>query len=171
MALVIDAVATSPTANSYCTEATATTYFESRLYADVWTNAGPDEQTMALVQATRTLNQFVNWQGQVVTNAQPLAWPRSLVQQDDRVGGTYLSSTTFPDFLVKATCEMALALLAEDRLAEQETGLSGLAVDVIRLDFEKADRKDIIPAPVRVIIGSYGRVTRQSPSVVSLVRV
>ena len=59
-------------ANSYTTVAEATAYFESRLYRSTWENADPADQTVALIWATRVLDEQIDWLGTKVSTTQAL---------------------------------------------------------------------------------------------------
>ena len=134
MSLTIISTAGAIDANSFCDRATAQLYFDGRLYSDAWTDAADTDKDKALVSATNRLNQE-RYKGMPTHTTQALVWPRWGVPNPEfeagNVGGhglgyglgwgRWIDSTTIPDFMVAATCEFALVLLAEDRLSD--TGL------------------------------------------------
>lgn len=114
----LDAIAGSPTANSYVTLANATGYLAGRLYTEPWF-ALPTSPTLedvtwrnssALIWATRLLDEQVAWFGMPTTITQALGWPRSGVV--DRQGRT-VASDTVPVTIQMATTFYALALLRD----------------------------------------------------------
>lgn len=119
MAVTIDATAKGASANSYRTLAEAETFFEGRLDADDWDDAAEDLKNRALVQATNRLEQE-QFEGIKTTAAQRLKWPRmGLV--DER--GDSVDADTVPERVMDAQCDLALAMLGGDMLAD--TGLEG----------------------------------------------
>ena len=89
MSITIDADPASASANSYCTLDEADTYHAGSLHNSDWINANEETRKQALVVATRMLDNYVKWHGNVAGNDQPLAWPRSEVQRYDREIGLY----------------------------------------------------------------------------------
>lgn len=64
--MALDANPGSPTFNSYCTVAAATTFLEERLYTQAWYTAPPDvtlqaQREAALITATLLINTYVVW--------------------------------------------------------------------------------------------------------------
>ncbi len=109
MALTLNAVPMSASANSYATEAEGTAYIEGRLNGEAWTSATSAVKQQALVGATARLDQD-EYDGTKTTTAQALKWPRlGLVDAD----GTAVGSTTIPAFLRQACIEEALASLQQ----------------------------------------------------------
>lgn len=115
MALILIHTAGDASANTYVSLADAESYFESRLHKDAWDNAETADKNAALVWATRLLDSQMDWVGNVVTTTQALRWPRSGVVTEE---GLNVDSSTIPQFLKNAVCEMALLLLSTDRTAE-----------------------------------------------------
>lgn len=107
----LDATVAGTSSNSYCTVATATTYFDERLKpADHWTNASDDDKARALITASRRLDQE-DWEGVRTSTAQALDWPRYWASDED---GEEYSESAIPTVVVHATCELALRLLADN---------------------------------------------------------
>lgn len=126
-------MATADSSNSYCTVATAETYFDARLHAAVWTGADDEDKERALIQATRALDAYVAW-----------------TEQPDKAAP--------PQAVVDATCELALVLLAGDVQAKddmdgiQQVSIAGMSITVAGAG------KRIIPAHVALMLREYGRV-------------
>jgi len=107
--MALAAYDTDPTvANSYVTQAAATTYFTDAIHAAAWTAAATGTKDAGLVTATRMLDRLT-WAGTVTTSSNPLQWPRTGVVDRD---GTAISSSVVPTEIREATYELALALIA-----------------------------------------------------------
>lgn len=168
MALVLDATPKGITANSYATLAQANAYHDGRLFSSVWTSASDANKEIALVQATRLLDQSFEWQGGQTTIEQALRWPRYNTWSRD---GINYSIDLIPDPIVEATAELARLLLAVDREAEPGTlGLRSLRVGSIALEFDKMDRPVTIPDQVYRIVAHLGRLLAVSsnPGIVAV---
>lgn len=159
-------------ANAYADEDFAAGYFNTRLHSTNWTATDPETRKAALVQATRMLDRYVSWKGEVASETQPLSWPRNYMQEYDRPLGTYLDSdaAAFPTFLREACCEVAMDMIADDRLVDQQSGISSVGVDTVRVQFSTSDRKDIFSDSVSLLIDFYGTPSKKYGKTVKLVR-
>lgn len=139
--------------NSYCTTAEADSYHETtRLHNSAWESAADPE--IALIWATRLLDEQVRWKGVISNEDQALRWPRSYVYTRD---GVLIEGDTIPTWLKNATAELALYLVSEDRLAEAGTrGFEEIKLPGIKIKPDKRDRKPVIPRSVWSIIAPYG---------------
>lgn len=108
--------------NSYATVSEADSYFEDRLDVAAWTNASSTQKAQALVTATSFLNDL-NWIGTAVSDLQTLAFPRSGMYFDPRLGMEIsIDEAYIPDRIITATYELAYHLLNNDGLLD-DTGL------------------------------------------------
>jgi hypothetical protein len=107
---MIDVTPSGPNANSYVTVAEADAYFGQRLNSDRWFSSTLPVKESALVQATRWLDRQ-DYRGERTVPRQPRKWPREYVYDED---GYDVDPATIPQEVQDATCEAALALLAED---------------------------------------------------------
>lgn len=142
-------------ANSYCTVAEATAYFESRLYRTTWEEAEVADQTVSLIWATRILDELYDWLGEKASETQALRWPRYEAEDRD---GFILDSATIPTFLKNATAELAGAMLAKDRYAtrdEAQGGLSSVSAGSVSVSFDRFDRIELLPETVQQILAGY----------------
>jgi DnaT-like ssDNA binding protein len=106
----VDATVGGASSNSYVTLAAAEAYFLGRLSAEAWDDAdGDDDKEAALIMATARL-ESEPYTGYRATTTQRLQWPRYSTY--DR-NGNMLASTTIPQLMQDATCEMALAILKD----------------------------------------------------------
>jgi hypothetical protein len=152
--------------NSYCTLAAGDTYHEERLHVTDWTGATDDDKNRGLVQATRMLDELVDWDGSKVDEDQALRWPRHNVRGPDHFS---IDDASIPKFLREATAEMARLLIAGDRGADSDTsGFTRIKVDVIELEIDKSDRQDTLPDSVWEMVKAYG--VKYSSVVKTLVR-
>jgi len=94
--------------DSYVTTiAQGDTWFESRVGADAWDDASDADQTKALAHATKIIDSL-NFLGEMTSSTQIHQFPR-------------YEDTSYPDDIISACCEIALALLDDvDMEAEVE---------------------------------------------------
>lgn len=160
MAITVDATPGGATANSYVTQADATLYMESHALNATWLAASGAQMDAALVEATRLLDEYVDWSGVIVGAVQSLRWPRSDVTDRD---GRAVDAATIPVDLAHATAIFATELLATNRQAEREdTGLSSVGVGAISVSYSKQDKKKVIPESVKSMIRAYGTIVGYS---------
>jgi hypothetical protein len=107
--MALDATLKGASANSYVTQAEASTYFGGRLDASAWTAASSAEKDAALMMATMRL-ESENYRGWKLSFTQRLSWPR--FGTTDRDGFLY-SQDAIPVVIQQATFEYALVLLRE----------------------------------------------------------
>lgn len=175
MALTLIATPGATNANTYATKAQASAvggYLESRLFNTDWTSATVANRNVSLVQATRLLDDWFNWNGEIADDDQALRWPRYSVEDCD---GVDIDSDIIPQFLIDATAELALHLLqGSDVLGAPDTlGFSRLKVDVLELEVDKSDRdsETVIPDSVMSMLECYGVVrSRGTGGIAQLIR-
>jgi len=166
MAVTVIATVGAPNANSYLTVAEADTYFESRLNSTAWTTASAGDKDIAAVMATRTLDHWIDWDGDkadLIEN-QALRWPRHSVYYRD---GESIDNDIIPVFLKEITAELAMYLLAVDITAEPDTkGFSELTAGPLKLVIDKEDRDSTtaIPDFIKAMIEPYGRIRSRTGS-------
>ena len=148
-------------ANSYVSEAYASTYFDGHIYASAWVAAASTVQKNALITATRLLDEWINWDGYRATEDQALRFPRyDIIDRD----GYAIDSNIVPEFVKRAVCEEALALLQSNLMAEPDTkGYSELRAGSLSMKIDKQDRDNTgaLPDQVLAIIEFYGQVRRR----------
>lgn len=166
------ATAGATNANSYCTVAEGDAYHEAHLYASSWEAAETDQKTIALIWATRLLDETYEWKGEVTSIDQALRWPRSWVL--DRDGHKYLDHLTIPTFLKQATAELARLLIIKDRLQaldDAASGISAVSAGSVSVTFTKTDRQEAIPDSVYQIVAPYVEIKLSGSHIAKLVRV
>ena len=169
-------------ANSYASAADGDAYHDGHLYAAAWTAASAPNQEKALVMATRLIDGLFQFNGFKRLSSQALQWPRRECRDPDietgvvpgllLVRGPYLDETKVPTLVVNATCELARALLVEDRTDDPDgEGLSSMSVvGSLRLDFNANDRQPAIPVIVQTWLGKFGQYLPRTRGTAKLVR-
>lgn len=95
--------------DSYVTLAEANAYFDSRPFSTNWTDATDDEKEDALKYATKLID-LRSYTGIRTELSQELAFPRTNMYIDN----VYQPSSTVPQRVKDAQCEMALYLTQND---------------------------------------------------------
>jgi Putative DnaT-like ssDNA binding protein len=170
--MALDAVAGSPTANSYCTVAAATAFMHERLDTDPWFD--PPASThltltatreAALIWATRLLDEQVRWYGVPATTTQALAWPQT--GQVD-VHGHLIDPSTVPVDIQHATATYALELMrATNAMASggsSATGVKRRKIGDTEIEYFEGSATSAartsplttIPPEVRAMLAPYG---------------
>jgi hypothetical protein len=98
--------------NSYISATGANDYFIERLYADDWFSVSTADQEKALVMARRVIDQQ-QFTGERTSADQMLAWPRTGIGSVD--------SSTVPQNVIDAQCELALAFIRNDLTLNDES--------------------------------------------------
>jgi hypothetical protein len=144
-------------ANSYLTNAEAEVLLEQTPVYSVWDTKNPTEQDNALMEATRLLDEYVDWNGKIAGDTQALRWPRSEVTDPD---GRAVLSTVVPTAIKTATALFAAELLSTDRQLERDdTGIRSVGVaGAVSVTFDKTDKKKVIPERVRSVVRPYGNI-------------
>ena len=132
--------------------------------------------------ATRLIDGLFQFNGFKRMSTQALQWPRRECRDPDiengvvpgllLVRGPFLDETKVPALVVNATCELARALLVEDRTDDPDgEGLSSMSVvGSLRLDFNANDRQPVIPLIVQTWLGKFGEYIAHSKGMARLVR-
>ena len=169
-------------ANSYANAADGDAYHDGHLYATAWTAAVTGSKEKALVMATRLIDGLFQFNGFKRISTQALQWPRRECRDPDSedgvvpglllVRGPFLDETKVPALVVNATCELARALLVEDRTDDPDgEGLSSVSVvGSLRLDFNANDRQPVVPLIVQTWLAKFGEYLARSKGMAKLVR-
>ena len=183
------------TANSYATAAEADSYFDAHLYASAWTAATATTKAAALVMATRLVDSQYQFNGFRAHDTQALQWPRERCPDPDRnlvtsttmspVLTNFVPSTSVPQAVAFAVCEMARELLIADRTAAPP----GLGIDSVATahathaatgtgsdstssttKYSKSDAPPIISRVAQAMLSKYGALIEGGSGSVRLVR-
>ena len=168
--------------NSYASVADADLYHAGHLYASTWTGATSAQKSVALVMATRLIDAEYQFNGTRTTANQALQWPRAMCPEPDNVHVPisallpipcdYVRYDSVPKAVVQATCEMARAMLVEDRTANPlGEGLKFTGLGVNQTSFDKSDRRPVLTQLAQVMLSKYGSQISAKSGAVRLVRV
>lgn len=162
MAIVLIATPSDASANTYLTEDEADAYVNefvlSQTTRDAWTNLDADDKARLLIQATRQLDWYFEWEGLKSLYNQPLDWPRMSVYRDFL---DYVDSTTIPWEVQHATGELALWLMTHgDAVPVADTNMySKIDVGPISIDFNDnaaVPAQRYVPDKVVAILSVFG---------------
>lgn len=127
--------------NSYVSVADCTLYLANQLYTAAYTAASADEKAQAVIMATRKIDRLL-LKGRKYVDTQALAFPRAYTA-DPRAEYAYNNNVPLtwnygwycesaaPQAIIDATCEEALAILANgnsDRLTLQRQGVTSFSL-------------------------------------------
>jgi hypothetical protein len=135
--------------NAYSTVVDADAYFANRLDVAAWVEATNPQKEQALVTATFYLEEL-RWVGVVISEAQPLAFPRAGSYFDPRIGYSVDLPTTVPDRVIRAQFELAYHILNNDGLLDDTGTVDTLNLGTITLNKIRNPQK--IPPAVHHII-------------------
>jgi hypothetical protein len=168
-------------ANAYADVADGDAYHAGHLYATAWTGATAEQKTAALVMASRLIDSEFQFYGTRVMPAQALQWPRARCPDPDSpsvpmtplmpIPSNYVRYDTVPKAVADATCEVARAMLIEDRTANPlGEGLKFTGLGASQTSFDKTDRRPIIPYVAQAMLLKYGSLIRATSGSVRLTR-
>ena len=153
--IIVDANIRSATFNCYISLEQATAYMERRLYATPWNDATPEDRVKALLTATLKLDELFDWEGYRLDAHQPLDWPRYEVYNED---GYWEDSDQIPAQIQRATIELALSLLSENRFLREDpetVGLKKVKAGPVEIEFDNEDRPTFTPDAVDRLVAHY----------------
>lgn len=171
MALVLDSTVGGASANTYSTLAEAESYFEKTLYPGSWATGSITNKNIALVMATRLLDEQIAWDGLPTDDTQALQWPREYVTQRNN-SEDYYDNDELPNWLKEATAEFAKFLLGEDTTTTNDlSDFTSLEVGPITLDMRYISKTTVLPSAVWDMCAFYGTKVSPSSGNITLVRV
>lgn len=183
MNLVKETGAGLTTSNAYVDVVDANAFFETHIYASAWAPLGADYQARALIMASRQLDQTWQFNGYKMNPLQAMQWPRMRCPDPDIDSPTagnlrffpnsnWLDETKVPQIVKDATCQMALDLLTTNRTADpDDRGIRTIDIfQGVKIEFDKADQRRIVPDSVRVSLMKYGRPLDGAGGTARLVR-
>jgi hypothetical protein len=129
--------------NSYVELDEATTYFENRVDVAAWDEASEEMREKSLVSATLLLDTY-EWIGYVVSESQPLAFPRTGEYYYDPRKGYEVFLEGTPQAIKTAIYEIAYHLLNNDGLLDDTGGVDSISLGPIQLN--KLSTPSKIPA-------------------------
>ena len=117
--------------NSYATVEEADIYFDDRLDVAAWTDANSVMKSQALITATSILDDM-SWTGLSSSETQTLAFPRTGVYLDTKLGYSLPMSPT-PTRILRGTFELAYHLLNNEGLADETGSILSMSVSSINM--------------------------------------
>lgn len=154
MAIVVEDGTGLTNANSYISVAESDDYANNTFYVGEWNNLAANKKEVLLINATRFINSFYDFNGEKAFPTASLRWPRTGVCDLD---GVDISSTIVPAGIKNATSEMAIFLASNNLLEEDETlGISSVKVDTLAITFERSEKGWRLPSTVNHYIRGLG---------------
>lgn len=174
MAITLDSTVAGVDANSYASLADAQAYIDTLVpttLGDSWNDSGEEEQTAALVMATRLLDTWFDWIGFVHSGDQRLLWPRSGVTG---LNGYSQPEDEIPERIIEATAEWARQLLAGDKLSDSDietNKLKSLKAGPVELEFGGGVTAKSVPDSVMAMVAYFGTLrSKYGTGTVTLLR-
>lgn len=155
----IDATVGGASSNSYATQAEVGQYMDDTLNADAWSDSADEQQRQSMIQATRLLDQLVQWQGWITDVDQALEWPRTGVVD---CSGRSVDSDEIPQAVKDAQSELALHLLQANRMVDPAIlaqGIKSATVGPISVTVDQLATQDVFSTGTISAIECFGIVT------------
>lgn len=152
--------------NSYISVDDAEDFFEARLHSTAWTGASGSDKPAALMQATRMLDELMDWIGVPAVEGQALRWPRkqerpcvpfeilapvpALLVPDFKLrdrDGNPIAEDEIPQKVKDAVCEQAIYLLSLDPTQKPKAAQKGLrsgSLGTMNATFDSDMRPDLL---------------------------
>ena len=140
--------------NCYIARATAITYFTDLLHGADFLGASTTIQDQALVTATKMLDRQ-EWVGSKTDPAQDLDWPRTGISDPE---GVAVASDAIPQFILDATCELALALIQDAAVqtnSDTSTNIKSLKAGSAEIEYFKGKSGTRFPVITHELIWFY----------------
>lgn len=164
------------TATSYVSIEYSDTYMDRILdsYKAVWLAADTFQKEQALVWATQLFDDYVyfpnydqKYRNIRLSRTQALHFPRAGMSDYD---GYVIDQRSVPEFVKRATTQMAFELLKADRVVEPTRGLLAASVGPLSVTFDPnyAHLTRVIPRSVIAIVAPYGGLIRGMPGLKSI---
>lgn len=159
--MAINATPGSPTADSYVDVTESDSYFFGSK-ATTWAALSISAKEALLKEATRLLDQFFDWSGDIeLDSTQSLRWPRVGAYDADR---RLIASNVVPKAVKQGTIEWAYQLNASGGFTVSSNSLDVIKVGPIRLDFKDGANESSFPKMVIDIVSSVGSLKSVSTS-------
>lgn len=145
---------TNAAMNTYLSLAEAAALVPLNLFVDAWLAATTAAREIALVQASRLLDEYCAWNGGPASTDQPMRWPREKAYSRD---GILVDSSIVPGPIKTATFLLANHLLTENPQSVPDTqGITSMSMSGLSMTFDKRDRKKLIPEDVKSALAGLG---------------
>ena len=161
-------------ANTYANEADGTDYFYGSVHETAWAEADTTAHEWGLRRATLLIDALCLFRGRRRFHFQGLQWPRTGCIDYDAGDGQPFPPDEIPQGIINATCEMAGALIAENRTANPEgEGLryqwdyaqtDATAATSHKVGYRATDRPPILTRAAIALLAKFGAVTKTGQS-------
>lgn len=135
--------------NAYATVAEGDTYLADRLDVAAWVDASAGAKAQALITAADILDRM-SWTGYALSESQAMAFPRSGIYFDPRIGSNVVLDATVPTRISNANIELAYHLLNNDGIQDDTGKVLNISVGPIKLD--TVISASLIPKNVKLTI-------------------
>ena len=174
LVLTVETGAGLSNSNSYATDAQAYAYHEAHVSgATYWPGADQATREVALVMATRLIDDQFQFRGRKVKSTQALQWPRTSCPDPDAPEDSdgFVASSVVPKALMEATCEMARELIIKDRtLPPAGEGEKYHFDGATQIGWDKNDTPPVISKLAQAMLCKYGDLIRRRCGSVTLIR-
>jgi len=160
MPATIVATAGAADANCYVTLPVAKAHVATMMHAESWNSSQDSDRIVALIRATRLLDQLYQWSGARTDPTQPLAFPRTGVYRIDLphdAEDRLFETDTIPSWLEEATTELAVHILGGDREGDQSAQLKSVSFGGLNANFAGTSKTPLIPDAVERLVSHYGQ--------------
>jgi len=140
------------TSNSYVSVEYADAFFAASINSSGWPTVELQKEA-ALQEATRVLDEQFSWIGQIATETQALAWPRSGAVDPE---GRPIAVDAIPKRVADATCSLALFLIQNGGVSKSGMNVKGLKVGPIDLKFESNETIVGTPPYIVQMLSKFG---------------
>lgn len=140
--------------NCYISRADAVTYFTELIHGGDFLSADDADKDKALITATKMLDRQ-EWVGSKTSPTQELDWPRTGVSDPE---GNAVASDSVPQFILDATCELALALLQDLTVqtnADTSANIRSLKAGSAEIEYFKGTSGPRFPTIVHELVWFY----------------
>lgn len=144
------------TADSYCSQAEATTWHAAMGNA-AWALLASDAKDQAIRKATQYMVQEyrLRWAGARMLASQALDWPRSLVPRRDTPWLQYYDNASVPTEVKNACASLALRASTGTLLADQKQRKASMAVGPITTTYEAGAKVSVTYAEIDAMLRPF----------------
>lgn len=135
-----------PTSNSYVTVAEADAYFGDAFGRPLWTPLDPAVKGQLVISASRTLDQYITWNGYKATDTQSMEWPRIYTSEADVI----------PVKVKYAVYELAYYMFQNNGISFAMQTVDSVKVGPVSVDFTGQSVDSGIPSFIENLLGDLG---------------
>lgn len=153
--------------NSYIDVSTAQTYFDNRLFCDIWDNASDDDKAKALIMASKKIDRLPI-KGVKANYQQTMEFPRALETDyrywqymsltiDAHFYGYWYVEPAVTDNVKNAVCEEALALLkgVPKRVELQRQGVKSFNINGVSENYGSGKSMSLLSQEAKEFMQMY----------------